>query len=370
MESLKRWWRKHRKFLIIFLIIYGILLLFTSHDEVFYHQPIGKVVSAKTIRVDKQTDEFKNVDYQIEQRLKVKIMNGKNEGRTVYVKNRYSGSRAISQKYQIGQEGFLTQVKVGKKGTANINGLKRDTILVFLFGLTVLLLICLLGTSGGLALVSILLNTLLFVIAVLIDIKLQASLVLLIFSILALLLALITLIFIFGTNSKMVLALCSTVIGTSLAMLVCVVVMALTSNKGVYYESMQYVTQSIRPLFLAEVMLGSLGAVMDECSDIVVTVYELKRVSPEAKYKELYKAGMTVGKSIMGPLVNVLLMIFLFSTLTNSLLYLKNGNSWGYTFNMCISLGMVQSLVAGIGIVITCPVISGLSALYLGGGKR
>ena len=78
-----------------------------------------------------------------------------------------------------------------------------------------------------------------------------------------------------------------------------------------------------------------------------------------------YDAGRSVGQSVMGPLANILLMIFLFSTLTNAVLLLRNGNSWGYTFNMCMSLGVAQSLVSGIGIVITVPVISYLAAFIL-----
>lgn len=107
---------------------------------------------------------------------------------------------------------------------------------------------------------------------------------------------------------------------------------------------------------------------MDESSDVVATIFELKRVDQAADFSKLFKAGMQVGKSVMGPLINVLLLIFFASTFTCALLYLKNGNSWGYTFDMSMCLGMVQSLAAGIGIVINIPLISGLAAYLLGRG--
>ena len=73
-----------------------------------------------------------------------------------------------------------------------------------------------------------------------------------------------------------------------------------------------------------------------------------------------------MGQEIMGPLVNVLFLIFMAETFTSSLLYIKNGNSWGYTFAMNMSLGTVQSLVSGIGIVLAVPLVSGFGALLLG----
>ena len=42
-------------------------------------------------------------------------------------------------------------------------------------------------------------------------------------------------------------------------------------------------------------------------------------------------------------------------------LFLKNGNSWGYSYSMIMSLGIVQSLISGIGIALTVP-ITGLIA--------
>lgn len=47
-----------------------------------------------------------------------------------------------------------------------------------------------------------------------------------------------------------------------------------------------------------------------------------------------------------------------------SLLYLRNGNSWAYTFQMNMALGLVQTIIAGIGIVLTVPVASWLAAYF------
>lgn len=369
---MKHFWNHHRQkcWLAIFLLLGGILLMtFTSHDQSLYRQPIGRVIAAKETSRHKRTDEFKNVDYQISQRLTVQVMNGKHAGKVVTVHNRYSKSGALDQHYRVGQEGFLTQISRGRHGwVANMNGLKRDTILVFLLWLALSALILLLGSAGARAALSVLINFGLLLGAISVDLSLQASHVVLIFAILAAVFTVVTLLLVFGANLQSLVAMIATLIATFVALGVCMIVMAVTNQKGIYYESMQYVTQNPRTLFIAEILLGSLGAVMDESSDVVATVFELKRVDQSAGVHKLFTAGMQVGKSVMGPLINVLLLIFFASTFTCALLYLKNGNSWGYTFDMSMCLGMVQSLAAGIGIVLNVPLISGLTAYLLGRG--
>ena len=38
-----------------------------------------------------------------------------------------------------------------------------------------------------------------------------------------------------------------------------------------------------------------------------------------------------------------------------AVLYLRNGNDWGFTYMMNMSLGLVQTLISAIGIVLTVP---------------
>ena len=78
---IKQYWTKQRIWLLIFLMIVGIgALLFTSHNERFYQQPIAKVISEKTVSKQRVKDQFDNVDHQYNQQLQVKLMNGKYRG--------------------------------------------------------------------------------------------------------------------------------------------------------------------------------------------------------------------------------------------------------------------------------------------------
>lgn len=364
----KRSWTRQKTWLLVALVIGGLLaIFFTSHNEQFYRQPIAKVMQVKTVSKRKTKDQFQNVDHQYEQRLVVRIMNGKYQGQQLTVLNTYSDSQAMDQRFRRGNEIFLTQLhKSNGKLVANVNGYKRDTVIVFLIWLVVLLLLITMGHAGTMALMSVVINAVLFLLAIELDLQQNGQHIVSLFSCLAIIFTFISLLLVLGFSKRMLATFAATVIGTFVAMGISLLIFMWTHERGIFYESMEYVTQVPRPLFLAETLLGSLGAVMDESSDIVATLFELKQINPQVTRKQLFMSGRTVGKSIMGPLVNVLFLIFMVDTFTGSLLYIKNGNSWGYTYAMNMSLGTVQSLISGIGIVLAVPLVSAFGAILLG----
>lgn len=354
--------------LVLGLILLGIVsMLFVTHNQSLYKQPLVQVIQVTNGAKQKQTDSFENVDHLTTQKLVVRVLNGKYKQRRLTLTNQFSDSGGLDQEYKRGDQIFVNlHQNSHRQLSGTISGYKRDGVLVFLVWLVVALLILIMRKKGSLAFLSVLLNGVVFFIAIQIDLSLQGEHIMLIFSVLSFVFAVMTLLLVLGPNKQMLATLGATVIGTSIAMLISLSVFSLTHERGMYYESMQYVTQVTRPLFLAETLLGSLGAVMDESTDIVATLFELKSLDATITAKKLFLSGRKVGQTIMGPLVNVLFMIFMADTFTSSLLYIKNGNSWGYTFAMNMSLGTVQSLISGIGIVLAIPVASALAGLLLG----
>lgn len=362
--------RINRRSIIVAVIVIatGILaMLFVTHNQQLYQQPIGRVIRVQNGHPQKQKDNFDNVDHTTSQKVTVRIVNGQFQGRQVSLVNDYTDSHAMDQQYKQNDQIFL-HLNHHRDGslTGTIQGYKRDQVLVFLAWLVICLLLLIMKFKGALAFLSVTLNGVIFVIAIQLDLQMQGNHVMAIFASLAVVFAILTLLIVQGPTKQMIATLGATVLGTTIAMLISLLVFNWTHERGMYYESMQYVTQVPRPLFLAETLLGSLGAVMDESTDIVSTLFELKRLNPAVSAKSLFLSGRRVGQSIMGPLINVLFMIFMADTFTSSLLYIKNGNSWGYTFAMNMGLGTVQSLISGIGIVLAIPVASGLAGLLLG----
>lgn len=357
----QRWWP-------YFVVILGALLVLgVAHDDGLYQTPILKIQAVKVISVEKQSDQFNNEDHQVEQKLAGVITNGANKGKRLEVENTYLKSQATTLGYHTGQKVFLTVHQNQWHFSATVSNLKRDTALAFTVWLTVSLLLILMRFSGLMALTSVVVNGVLFWLAVSWNTHTQGGIVLVIFGGLAVVFAALTLLIVIGFNRQMLMTLLATIGGTALSVIVALTVFALTHERGVYYESMQYVTQLPRPLFLAETILGSLGAVMDESTDIIASLMALKTEKPDISAKQIFKSGRQIGGEIMGPLVNVLFFIFVAETLPLALLFLKNANSWGYTFNMTMSLGVVQSLISGIGIVLTIPLACGITSLMIGG---
>lgn len=356
-KYLRRWWGP----LVIF--VGGLLLVIgTRYAAPLYRQPVMQVTASRVTQTSKTQDEFNNRDHQYTQQLTGRMLNGSRRGHSVQVKNSYTTSGAFDQKYRVGDQVFISMTKQ----TILIKGLKRDTVLVTLLWLAEFLLVLLLHRAGLMALLSVALNLVVFFLAIELNMARRSDGFLWLFGGLALVFALLTLWLILGPTKQMVITFVATISGTALSLGLSALVLALTQHKGIYYETMAYVTQvAPQPLFLAATLLGSLGAVMDESTDIVATLFELKTDKPSISAHELFQAGRQVGTTIMGPLINVLLLIFIAETFPIALLLLKNGNSWGYTFSMTMSLGMAQSLISGIGIVLAIPVVSFLASRLL-----
>ena len=109
---------------------------------------------------------------------------------------------------------------------------------------------------------------------------------------------------------------------------------------------------------------------MDEATDIVSSLYELVQTKKDLTAKQLVKSGRTMGQEIMGPLINVLVLIFMSEELPLTIIYLRDNNTLSSTFGFTLSLGVTQSVISAIGIVLTVVFATGCSLLFLEEKKR
>jgi len=364
----KQWIRQHWQLsLTIVVVVLGLIGVgLTRFNAGLYQQTVAQVTRVRAQSRSSTTDEFENKDMTYTQVVTVKVLNKAHRGRVYHIKNTYTQSGAMDQSYRVGSQVFL-RIPSDQDNAVTIQGLKRDTALAFVVWLAFALLLLIMRFSGLMAFLSVGLNALLFYAAIQIDLMTNGGHIYLLFGVLAVIFAALTLWLVLGFSRQMVVTFGATVAGTGLAVIISLIVFSVTHERGVTYESMQYVTQVPRPLFLVETILGSLGAVMDESTDIVASLFQLKTERPDIESKQVFKSGIKIGRSIMGPLINVLFLIFMADTFAMTLLYLRNGNNWGYTFTMNMSLGMVQSLISGIGIVLAIPVASWLASRLMPG---
>lgn len=337
----------------IVVIVAFFATIFTQFDSFLYKDPIIKVENIRTLTKDKNTDEYKNTDTQITQRVTGRFLNTAKRGQKISLKNTYYQSQLIDQKYRVGQQVILT--KTGKH--YSINDVKRDTVLVFTIGLVMVLLFCMQFSRGKL-LTSVLINLVVYYGFMKILINTHNSILLLMTVITALLISGIALIVILGPTSDALMAYSSTVISTTVSILLSVLLLKLSNNSGVHMELTDFGLQPYFSVFISQVIFSVLGVILDETMDISSSLIEMKKEIADVSQKTLFKSGINIGRELIGPLINILLFIVIAEHLNVVLLYLSNGNSINYTFEMTLSLGFAQLLISGIGIVLTVPITS------------
>lgn len=363
---------KKKNFIVGLLIVLSgcLVYFFTVNDAFLYKQPIMRITHVKNNKTVNIVDEFKNHDQQTSQLITGEILNGNSKGEKFKVHNTYTRSRGMDQKFQVKQQVFVNIYQKGNRKTISISHYKRDTYLLMLCWLTLVLLFIVMRSNGLRSIISVILNFILFLIVVQLDVMWNITSFFWIYAISAILFTALTLLLIIGWNKQCLVTFVAIFFGTAVALMITVAAMWLTGDKGMHYEALDFATQAPKQLFLSASIIGLLGTVMDAATDIVSTLFELKRSQPRVSFKQLFDSGRQVGKKIMGPLINVLLLIFFAETFTLAILYFRTGNSFAYTFEWTMSLGLVQTLISGIGITLVIPSASLLAAAALRGSNK
>lgn len=355
----------------IFLYILGICclciaLMVTNHNYSLYKKPIAEVVKTNVVEKNKSADLNHNKDTVYSQEIFAEIMNGKYKGRLIHLENTYSYSGAYDQKYTVGTDLFVSLEKNSQHAlNGTIEGVKRDTQVTAVAGLFILILLAIGKKQGLYSIISLFINIVLLIGALNVYLALGNVSLLAVCIVAVVLFTIISLLLVSGNQEKTHVAIISTLIGTFVSLLIAYIVMQLTDSNGLHYEGMEFVTIPPQKIFMSEVLIGSLGAVMDVAITITSSVYELYEKNKEIAHKDLLKSGKEIGGDIMGAMTNILFFSYLSGTIPMVLLYLKNGSPLGYTFSMNFSLELIRALTGSIGIVLTIPITLYLSILFI-----
>lgn len=361
--------KRHWFFSVCLIIISGLVVYFgTSHDAMLYHQQIGEVIGIKEQSPITTVDEFKNKDQTTAQILTMRLLNGPHQGQVYQVKNTYSRSGGITHHYRLYQSAFLTRHYTKGQVIYQISHFKRDTTLLMMCWLLLVVLIVMMNWQSLRTLLSVVINFILFIIFVQVDVIWNLTNFFWLFAFSALLFTAISLSIVIGLNKQFVVSFLAIVLATSMALGLGSLVLKLFGSGNVHYEALNYATQSPTQLFFSATVIGLLGAVMDAAIDIVSTLFALAQAGENISPRQIFQSGMKVGQAIMGPLTNVLLLIFFSETVTMAILFFRTGNTFAYTFSWTMSLGIIQTLISGIGITLVVPIASLLSSYYLKAG--
>ncbi|MBS8266387.1 YibE/F family protein [Mesobacillus boroniphilus] len=346
-------------FLSLFLLFIVATIVFVHNNHFLYERTIVKVLDTELVDKMEVENPLGNKDHLFTQRLIAKIKNGEEEGELIYLVNEFSTSKAYDHEFVAGDELFVDiDPKLEDKGElqGTIKDVKRDKYLLYVAWVFVLVLLIVGRKQGLFSIISLVINALLLSYALDIYLNNPDWSLLLICSIGVVIFTVLSLLLVNGLNEKTYAAIIATLLGTFASLLIVWLVLWGTSEKGLRYEELQFITRPYHMVFLAGLFLGSLGAVMDVAITMSSSIFNMFEKNNNIPVKALIKSGMEIGKDIMGTMTNILFFVYISGSIPILILYFKNGSPLGFALSMNLSLEMARALAGGIGIVLTIPI--------------
>ena len=113
---------------------------------------------------------------------------------------------------------------------------------------------------------------------------------------------------------------------------------------------------NLRALVFAGVILGAMGAIMDVSMSIASSLWEVKEAGGKADFVTLFTSGVTIGKDILGTMLNTLILAYIGASLTLLLPIVVYTTSYTSLFNLeLIIVEFVRALVGSFGMLLTIP---------------
>lgn len=157
----------------------------------------------------------------------------------------------------------------------------------------------------------------------------------------------------------------STIITISIAILV----IMLTNWNGIHIEEIEFLLKSPKGIFLVEILIGTLGAIMDIAISIASYVNERYDLNPEIEKSELISSGMKIGQDIMGAMTNTLLFAYISGSIPMIILLIKNDYSFSYIISTSLSLEITRAITGSIGILLSIPISIYISVFLIKNNK-
>ena len=365
--------RKYRRHLIILLItvLFALFLIrFNDIDRIGLYSSEGKTFEkARVVEIlkDNETESGNQIGNQI---VSLELLSGKFKGNIVeavssssylYGAHCEAGMRVIAEVNESDDSLYVTVYSQDR------------TWILYAIVLLFLITLCVIGGKQGFRSAVALVFT--FVCIVFLFLPMIYRGISPIFSavLVAVLTTFVTMYLIGGLSGKSVTAMTGTVAGVGISAVLAVIFGMMTGISGYNVsdiEQLEYVGQMteirIGELLYAGILISTLGAVMDVAMSVSSTISEIHYRNPTLSRKELFTSGIRVGKDMMGTMSNTLILAFTGSSV-NTLVFMY---AYGYparqiTNMYSIGIEIIQGIASTMGVILTVPIVSVISAWYL-----
>lgn len=381
--QLRQWIRKNGFTVIvgIWAVIFLVIVFLADWNQInsytAYNTASLRYVKARVVSIESQILEKDDTDgsrYLGTQSLQVQILEGEFQGEIVHVENYLTRTQNVYV-----QEGSRIIVCVdhpqGVDAIFTVFNYYRAPVLwlvAAVFGGLVILV----GRGKGVRALLGLLFTVGAVLFFMVQSIYHGCSPLLATGITVVLTSIVSLVLLNGLGRKTGAAIAGTLLGVGISGLLFALISSLLHISGYNTdaaESLLLISRntglSIRELLFAATLISALGAVMDVAMSIATGIYEVFMANQELSGKELFQAGIRMGQDMIGTMSNTLILAYAGTAMTTILVLLSFGYQTEQLLNSdYLSVEFAGSICSTMGVILTVPIASGISALLYQGG--
>lgn len=127
---------------------------------------------------------------------------------------------------------------------------------------------------------------------------------------------------------------------------------------------------NLQGLLLASIIIGTLGVLDDVTVTQASAVWELQRANPDYGMRNLYRAGLRIGRDHIASTVNTLVLAYAGASLPLLIIFSVSDRGLGQILNTeTVAEEIVRTLVGSIGLVASVPITTGLAAMVVTSGR-
>ena len=118
-------------------------------------------------------------------------------------------------------------------------------------------------------------------------------------------------------------------------------------------------------LFLAGIIIGTLGVLIDMTIGQASAIQEIDEANPDLTNKELYKSGMNIGKDHIGSLVNTLFLAYAGATLPLLISFTQNKEPLLFTLSIeTTAMEIIRAIIGSISLILAVPITTLLGVYF------